>query len=99
MRDHPFQGARGAGLHAFGAAVAAFTFHRLFQLRVQLDHAQGTVIGADAAAHAGVVIHPNHAVFIPGDGAQGTGRGTIGIFTLVADHGEVEEVFPFMVDA
>jgi hypothetical protein len=95
-----FQSTRRAGLHAARIAPAEVAFDRLFQIRVDPNHLNGTVAMTQTAGHAFVVIdHHGAGNRISFNGIHRTNRGAIGIGALAADRREVVEILARMRDA
>ena len=93
-----FKGAGGAGLYTEGVPLAQVTFIGFFGFRMEQDHLNGAVLGAEPAANASFLINYHNSLV---GSLNGLGRAdihAIGIFALVADHGEVIEVFAFVLD-
>lgn len=93
-----FKGAGGADLHTEGVPLAQVTFIGSFGFRMEQDHLNGAVLGAEPAADALLFI--NHHRSLVGS-LNGFGRAdihAIGIFALVADHGDMIKVLPFVLD-
>ena len=94
--SNKFKGACGAGFDAQRLPLAQFAFKRFSGFRIETHNPQGTVFCTKPTGYAFVRVNGHDSGRIPFNGPGRAGIHTIGVFTLVADNGDMIQGLLFM---